>query len=147
MDLSNAQNAIMNSGSERRLLALIVDDEVSLRKALSRFLDVLGIDWIDTDDESALEMFLDSRFRIHVVFLDVKMPRVDGYTLIAQIRRRSSTMPVVFCTSSPVAEVLANVVWMKPHFTCQSRTRYAIWSRFLRLSTNCIASKHAAQDR
>ena len=136
----------MNSRSKRRLLALIVDDEVSLRRILSRFLGVLGIDWIDTDDESALEMFLDLRSRLHVVFLDVEMPRVDGYTLFRQIRNRSPTMSVVFCTSTPVAEVLANVAWDDDaHYLAKPYTRRDL-EKLLATVGKRHASMRAAQD-
>lgn len=67
-------------------LALVIDDEEMVRKALRQLLERHGLDVIEAQDgEEGLRLF---RSRpADVVICDLIMPRVDGISTIASIRR------------------------------------------------------------
>ncbi len=64
---------------------LIVDDETSIRSALSQLFEYEGHTVaVAEDGPDALE--LASSFRPHAIFLDVKMPGMDGLDVLARLR-------------------------------------------------------------
>lgn len=78
------------------LRALVVDDEAPARRRLARQLEALGVEVVGEaeDGEQAL-----SQARVlapDVVFLDVRMPGLDGLTLV---QRHADLPPIVFCTA------------------------------------------------
>ena len=82
------------------LRVLVVDDSPTIRKLLVRMLKDLG--WLPIeakDGEEALELIRVDK--PDVVLADVEMPRLDGYGLLAALRRRPETagLPVVMLTS------------------------------------------------
>lgn len=77
--------------------ALIVDDEPLARRRLRRMLEGAGVEVVGEAEDG-----LQARDRIHklepdVVFLDIRMPRLDGLSLAAEDRGRLP--PVVFVTA------------------------------------------------
>jgi CheY-like chemotaxis protein len=86
---------------------LLVDDDARERDIVSELLTRRGAKFIALDTgEEALGLLMDERnaaaAEISVVFLDLKMPGVDGMEVLASLRaaavRRS--LPVVMLTSS-----------------------------------------------
>lgn len=76
---------------------LIADDEVRIRKLLSDFLRKEGYLVIEAaDGEEALEKFTVNK--VHLVILDVMMPKMDGWETLSQIRKLS-TVPVIMLTA------------------------------------------------
>ena len=79
------------------LRALVVDDEAPARRRLARMLLELGdleVAGEASDGEEALEQI--GKLRPDVVFLDIRMPRMDGLTLA---QRWADLPPIVFVTA------------------------------------------------
>lgn len=88
-------------GAERPA-ALVVDDSLSVRRVLAGLLRAAG--WevqVARDGREALEMLQAAAQLPAVAVVDVEMPRMNGYELLASLRREPdlSPLPVVFLTS------------------------------------------------
>jgi len=79
-------------------LILIVDDEVTVRDILSRWLTAAGHEThqADSSDAALVEM---EKSPASVVFTDIQMPGRDGLWLTAELRRRYPKTAVVLATS------------------------------------------------
>jgi excisionase family DNA binding protein len=88
---------------------LVVDDEASIRDLLSKTLALAEYD-VDTapDATSALDRMRSGAYDLMIA--DLKMPGMDGLTLIRQAKRIKSDMPVIiitgFSTESSAIEAL-----------------------------------------
>lgn len=77
---------------------LIVDDEERMRKLLNDFLKRKGYTVIEAaDGAEALDKFFEIK-GIHLVILDVMMPKVDGWEVLKEIRQYSE-VPVIMLTA------------------------------------------------
>ena len=71
----------------QRVCAMVVDDVEDNREVLSGFLQRAGIEVVEAKDGAeALEQF--ARERPDIVFMDVRMPVMDGVSAVGQIRER-----------------------------------------------------------
>ncbi|MBR3134195.1 MAG: response regulator transcription factor [Clostridia bacterium] len=78
---------------------LIADDEERIRKLLKDFLEKEGYGVLEAEDgEIALKAFVDKGNRIDLVILDVMMPKLDGWSVLRQIRQVSK-VPVIMLTA------------------------------------------------
>jgi chemosensory pili system protein ChpA (sensor histidine kinase/response regulator) len=85
-----------------RLSALVVDDSLSVRRVLAGLLRAAG--WevqVARDGREALESLQAAARLPSVAVVDVEMPRMNGYELLASLRREPAlrSLPVVFLTS------------------------------------------------
>jgi two-component system response regulator AtoC len=77
---------------------LIVDDEPNLRKILSAQLSRDGYDVLTAEDgEQGLQALRDHH--IDLVITDLKMPKVDGMTLLREALREEPQLPIVMITA------------------------------------------------
>ena len=77
---------------------LIVDDEPNLRKILSAQLSRDGYDVLAAEDgEKGLAMLREHH--IDLVITDLKMPKVDGMTLLREALREEPQLPIVMITA------------------------------------------------
>jgi len=76
---------------------LVVDDEASIRDLLSKTLALAEYD-VDTapDGTSALDRM--RAFTYDLLIADLKMPGMDGLTLIRQAKRIKADLPVIIIT-------------------------------------------------
>ncbi len=81
---------------EPRFRALVVDDESPARRRLVRQLTELGVDVVGEAEDGAEALAEAQALSPDVIFLDVRMPGVDGMTLA---QRHIDLPPVVFCTA------------------------------------------------
>lgn len=78
---------------------LVVDDEARMRKLISDFLKQKEFLVIEAEDgEKALEVFEENKNKIGLVLLDVMMPKLDGWSVLRQIRQ-SSKVPIIMLTA------------------------------------------------
>ena len=78
---------------------LIIDDESRMRKLIKDFLVQKEFNVIEAEDgEKALEIFESEAEKIDLVLLDVMMPKLDGWSVLRQIRQ-TSDIPVVMLTA------------------------------------------------
>ncbi len=80
-----------------RQRVLVVDDEASIRDLLSKTLALAEYD-VDTapDGTSALDRM--RQFNYDLLIADLKMPGMDGLTLIRQAKRIKADLPVIIIT-------------------------------------------------
>ena len=79
-------------------MILVVEDDASLNDALCETLRLAGYRVMAADDgHAALSML--AQENIGLVISDVKMPGMDGYTLLNQIRLRHHGLPVLLMTA------------------------------------------------
>jgi len=83
---------------------LVIDDEPSIRDLLDRLLRRKGYDVVlAASGQKGLECF--RRERPDVIVLDLKMPEMDGLTVLQQIRSLNRSQPVIVLTGSRTAEM------------------------------------------
>lgn len=89
---------------------LIVDDEKSIRFSLVTSVKKIGYKvWEASDGVEALEVF--NKEKIDVVFLDIKMPKMDGIQVLKQIKQLDKNCIVIMMTH--LSEVKLAVQAMK----------------------------------
>lgn len=78
---------------------LIVDDELRMRKLIKDFLMAKGYSILEAEDgEKALEVFEENKNKITLILLDVMMPKLDGWSVLRQIRQESK-VPIIMLTA------------------------------------------------
>lgn len=78
---------------------LIVDDESRMRKLIKDFLNASGHETLEAKDgEEALKIFEENESNISLILLDVMMPKLDGWSVLRQIRQ-TSKVPVIMLTA------------------------------------------------
>ncbi|MCX7982179.1 MAG: sigma-54 dependent transcriptional regulator [Syntrophales bacterium] len=77
---------------------LVVDDEPSMRMALSESLESCGYK-VDTavDGFDALNKFDQNKWDL--VITDIRMPKISGLDVLREVRKRAPTMPVILITA------------------------------------------------
>jgi chemosensory pili system protein ChpA (sensor histidine kinase/response regulator) len=88
------------NNAEERPRILLVDDSVSIRKFVGQMLEKAGFDVLTAvDGHDAIQQLTDQT--VDAVITDLEMPRMNGYTLIEDLRRRSATrdVPVIVLTT------------------------------------------------
>ena len=78
---------------------LIVDDESRMRKLIKDFLAAKGYSILEAEDgEKALQVFEENSEKISLILLDVMMPKLEGWSVLRQIRQET-TIPVIMLTA------------------------------------------------
>ena len=77
----------------------IVDDESRMRKLIKDFLMQKNYKILEAGDgEEALRIFQENEEKISVILLDVMMPKLDGWSVLRQIRQ-TSKVPIIMLTA------------------------------------------------
>jgi nitrogen regulation protein NR(I) len=85
-------------GAGDKMQVLIVDDEPNLRKILSAQLSRDGYDVLTAEDgEQGLAML--KEHHVDCVITDLRMPKVDGMTLLREALKEDPELPVVMITA------------------------------------------------
>ena len=78
---------------------LIVDDEERMRKLIKDFLKQKNYNTLEAGDgEEALKVFEENKEKIILILLDVMMPKLDGWSVLRQIRQ-TSKVPIIMLTA------------------------------------------------
>ena len=78
---------------------LVVDDESRIRKLLKDFLIKENYSIFEAaDGEDALKVYAENSNKIKLILLDVMMPKLDGWSVLRQIRQ-TSKVPVIMLTA------------------------------------------------
>ncbi len=78
---------------------LIVDDETRMRKLIKDFLMQKGYKILEAEDgEKAVQIFEEEKKNIDLILLDVMMPKLDGWSVLRQIRQ-TSKLPIIMLTA------------------------------------------------
>ncbi len=92
---------------------LVVDDEETIRSLFKETLEELGhtVTTVETSSEG-LELVKQRDFAL--VFLDLKMPGMDGAELFRQIKTVKPKLPVTIITGYPDSEMMARALAQGP---------------------------------
>jgi DNA-binding response OmpR family regulator len=88
---------------------LIVDDEPNLRQSLSMILQRNGYQVTAAGNAAEALQYLEAG-EFHLAFLDIKMPDMDGITLLGEIRSRHRSMPIFILTAHATLETAIQAV-------------------------------------
>jgi DNA-binding NtrC family response regulator len=88
----------------QRALVLVVDDEEAMLEVFTESLQRLGVDVVGESDPREAARHVRDGDRFDVVVLDLRMPHVDGFALLEQIRAKQPDVPVIVVTGYPSAE-------------------------------------------
>ena len=81
------------------ITVLVVDDESRIRKLVKDFLTKKGYNVLEAQDgEAALQVFEENKNKISIILLDVMMPKLDGWSVLRQIRQNSD-VPIIMLTA------------------------------------------------
>lgn len=76
---------------------LVIDDEKLMRDLITEYLNVEGYEWTEAEDGTkALELFDVDIY--DVIILDVMMPKIDGWSVCREIRKKSN-IPIIMLTA------------------------------------------------
>lgn len=84
---------------------LIIDDNISITKALEKFLHFKGFDCTSTNSgRDGVERIKDGRF--DVVLLDIAMPGFTGFDVIKTLQKENKTrdQKIIILTATPLNE-------------------------------------------
>jgi EAL domain-containing protein (putative c-di-GMP-specific phosphodiesterase class I) len=88
---------------------LLVDDQVAVANGLSRVLTAAGhLITTACDGREAIALIESATF--DVIVSEIRMPNVDGLSLLRVIRGRDLDVPVVFLTASPTLETAVDAI-------------------------------------
>lgn len=80
---------------------LLADDEPGVREVCRLMLEAEGMTVIEAvDGQEAVEIFLERRSEIHMVLLDITMPRMNGYQALVKIREIDGGARVLLSTGN-----------------------------------------------
>ena len=77
---------------------LVVDDEPTIRELLSASLRFAGFD-VATAQDGAEAIRVERDFQADLVVLDIMLPDMDGFEVLAELREREPNLPVLFLTA------------------------------------------------
>ncbi len=78
---------------------LVVDDESRMRKLVKDFLMQKSFNVLEAaDGEEALRVFEENQNKLSLILLDVMMPKLDGWSVLRQIRQ-TSKIPIIMLTA------------------------------------------------
>ncbi len=81
------------------ITVLVVDDESRMRKLVKDFLMQKQYKVLEASDgEEALKVFEENQNKINIILLDVMMPKLDGWSVLRQIRQKSN-VPIIMLTA------------------------------------------------
>ena len=80
---------------QRKEKILVVDDEENIRKSLKMILEYEGYTFLEAPDgEDALDI-VEETIGLDLIFLDIKLPGMDGLEVLAEIKKRPYSPEVV----------------------------------------------------
>ncbi len=85
---------------------LVLEDEYALRQSIEEFLEDLGFEvkGFERGDEFLDELYTQ---KYDILLLDVKVPGINGFELLKQLREMGNDVPAIFVTSMTHVDDLA----------------------------------------
>lgn len=120
---------------------LLVEDDPSFGGLMRDFLRMNDLDVeLCTDGEMGRETFYRERFDLCI--LDVMMPKMDGFTLAAEIKKMNKDIPVIFLT----AKTLREDVMRGYQIGADDYITKPFDSEILLMKVNAILKRNASQN-
>jgi CheY-like chemotaxis protein len=81
------------------LHALIIDDDAYSVYIMERLLDLQDITYTSVKDPTRLESVIEGLEAVDIIFLDLEMPKLDGYEVLEILRGHfGESVKIVACT-------------------------------------------------
>lgn len=95
-----AQASVPREKLDRRIVALVVDDSITVRRVTQRLLERNGMRVLTARDGADAVSVMEDNVP-DIVLLDIEMPRMDGYEVAAHMRAdaRLKRVPIIMITS------------------------------------------------
>lgn len=94
---------------EHRQCILTIEDEEDMRGSIKAYLHDCGFRIIEAaSGEQGMELL--EREHPDLVLTDLKMPGMDGYTVISEIKKRYSELPIIVISGAGLASEAINAV-------------------------------------
>ena len=91
----------------KTILVLLVDDRYEDRETLKDILEDKGYKVIETDSGyKAIELVKKGKYKYDIIFLDIKMPDIDGVKTFEEIHKINPEIPVIMITGYSVEELI-----------------------------------------
>jgi phosphoserine phosphatase RsbU/P len=88
---------------------LVIDDDALMRMTLKAYLEDSGYSVVEAEDgEQGIELF--NRERPDIVLTDLRMPKMDGFEVIARVKRDSPGTPILAITGTGDEDTAAEAV-------------------------------------
>ena len=101
-NLVGSMRSKRSSGSET---ILIIDDEAGVRGPTRRALEHCGYRVLEAPDGiQGLELYRRERDRVRLVLLDIVMPNMSGWEVLAALRERAPSLPVILVSGYPATD-------------------------------------------
>ncbi len=79
---------------------LVADDEMKMVRALKDLLSANDFEVMEAyDGDQALDVFYANNASVDLILLDVMMPKLDGFGVLADLRDNNSLVPVIMLTA------------------------------------------------
>jgi CheY-like chemotaxis protein len=119
-EVSESEAGVTNDHAPPRLLALVADDEIEMRRLIGEILVEVGFETLPARD--GLELLeLAAKHRPQLIVMDVMMPAMDGYTAVARLRGQPATagIPIIMLTgcTDPAYGQLSEGMGVSAHVT------------------------------
>jgi len=90
---------------------LIVEDEEELREIASEMLSMLGYNvLLASDGEKGIDIFKENTDDIHLVIIDVVMPKIGGRETYEEMKKIKSSVRVLFVTGYSLDGIHTNFI-------------------------------------
>lgn len=86
------------------LKILVVEDSPDILLMISRFLRAEGAH-VDVAEDGMQALARTSENRYDIVLMDLKMPKLDGFTTVAAMRDRGVNIPIIALTAHSMTEL------------------------------------------
>ncbi|MDX2146631.1 MAG: response regulator transcription factor [Planctomycetota bacterium] len=88
---------------EKPRLVLVVEDDAAIRRGLCDALKFSGYAVLEASDgQAGLDLALTRE--VDIILLDILMPKLDGMTVLRELRRAALAAPVIFLTAKGLEE-------------------------------------------
>ena len=77
---------------------LIVDDEAGIRDVIKEYCLFENFDVLEAEDGEGVQSIIKNNSDIDIIVLDIMMPKMDGYTILKELRKISTT-PVIMLSA------------------------------------------------
>lgn len=86
--------------TDRRPVVLVVEDEPLLREMIAFEFELSGFEVIDAGSaEEALQRLAEMR-ALDLLFTDIRLPGMDGWSLATEVRARHADAPVIYASGN-----------------------------------------------
>lgn len=77
---------------------LLLEDDYAYKESIKDYLIEIGYEVDDFDDgQAALDALYEKSY--HLALLDIRVPHIDGYAILKEVRKNKIDVPIIFITS------------------------------------------------